>query len=95
MYLIAQAKSFHGIVIFTSAGTDYTIQNSVAVTFMPGTARQCITIPINDDSLDELTENFMVNAVSSNSASIAVTDSSAEVCIQDDDCKCRHIIIHT
>ncbi len=55
---------------------------------MPGSSIECIDIPINDDSLDERTENFAVNAMTSNAASIVVMgDSSAEVCIQDDDRK--------
>ncbi len=79
-----------GPIFLPAAPGDYTAQISVPVTFMPGSTIECITIPINDDSDDELTETFMVSAVSSDTTSIAVTGrSSAEVCIDDDDCKFR------
>ncbi len=79
-----------GPIFLPAAPGDYTAQISVALTFMPGSSSACITIPIEDDSDDELTETFTVSAVSSNTDSIAVTGrSSAEVCIDDDDCKFR------
>ncbi len=66
------------------------MKNSDVIQFTTGSTRECHIFTVIDDTNDERTENFMLSAVSSNSASLAVTGiTSAEVCIQDNDCKLR------
>lgn len=69
--------------------SDFTGISSMTLTLVPGQQEQCYSIDINDDDIDEQRECFQVNVVPdpNPSAGVSITQSTAMVCIIDNDRK--------
>lgn len=72
-----------------SAPLDYRTPSPTTVVFTPGSTRQSVSIPIQDDDIDEPLENFIVSLTlqSAPDDSVEVEPDEAEVSIGDADSK--------
>lgn len=68
----------------TGGGTDYTNVVSQTVNFADGSATATLNVTINNDTIDELDETFVVN-LTSPSAGYTISDTQATGTITDDD----------
>ncbi len=77
-------------LLFFAANNDYTRQDNIALNFGPSDTRSCISIPINNEELEEMTENFGVFFTSESPESLDFMEGqdNAEVCILNDDGEC-------
>ena len=76
-------------IYFLTAPDDY-LEQSGSVDLTSSATKQCMSIPIEDDSIDELDQECFVLSLSSDSSDITVSPSTPTICINDTDGK-QHI----
>ena len=75
-------------IFLTIASADYT-SSTVDLTFGPSSRKQCVTIPVLNDTVPEVPEHFsVVLSMTTSLAGVILTPDNATVVINDDDGKC-------
>ena len=82
---------FVNIVLYLPSAPDDYLEQSGTVDLTSSSTKQCISIPIEDDSIDESDQECFVLSLSSDSTDVTVSPATATICIEDNDGKLFHI----